>query len=253
MPEATSDTTRRAWEDIWRASDLACEHATGGYARASAIRARYLPLLSGGLTLEAGCGVGTELVALAASGRRVIGVDYALPGLAALHTAQPYQHVAAADVHRLPFGDGSFTAYLSFGVLEHFEHGPLPALREALRVLRPGGVLVATVPAPSLAWRAVRLRRRWLGGAPAAGYYETTYRLDEIRAAVGAVGFTAVTAAPIDHAFTLWGLGWPFRGAGHYVTSSLAEALGRVAALLAPRALAFATMVTARKAGGAGT
>ena len=251
MPGASYDATRRAWDGIWRDSDLAREHATGRYDRSRAIRGRYLPLLpAGGPVLEAGCGVGTEMVALAAAGKRVIGVDYALSALGRLRAVEPGAQLAGADVHRLPCRDGALAAYLSFGVLEHFESGTAPALGEAFRVLRPGGMLVLTVPAPSLVWRAVRCKRRWLGGEPAAGYYETTYRLDEIATAVAAAGFVAVRAEPIDHGFTLWGCGGPFQGAGHYVTSPLAETLGRLAAVIAPRAMAFATMVTARKLGG---
>ncbi len=249
--DAFDDPTRRAWDGIWRTSDLALEHATGRYDRARAIRDRYLRLLpDDGVVLEAGCGVGTELVALAGLGRRVVGIDYSLPGLGKLRVFDPQAPLAGADIHRLPVGDGALAAYLSFGVLEHFEWGPKPALTEALRVLRPGGVLVLTVPAPNLVWRGARFRRRWLGGAPGADYYETTYRLAEIRDTVVEVGFADVCADPIDHSFTLWGCGGPFRGAGHYVTSGLAETFGRVAARLAPRALAFATMVTARKPGG---
>ncbi len=251
MRDATDDATRRAWDGIWRECDLAREHATGQYDRARAIRGRYLRLLpAGGCVLEAGCGVGTELVALAALGRRAVGVDYSLPALGKLRASERQMPLAGADVHRLPFADGTFSAYLSFGVLEHFECGPAPALREALRVLRPGGALVVTVPAPNLVWRAVRCRRRWFGGAAGAAYYETTYRLGEIREVVGSQGFVDIRAEPIDHSFTLWGCGGPFRSAGHYVTSPLAEAVGRITALIAPQAMAFATMVTARRPGG---
>ena len=243
--------TRRAWDQIWSDCNLAQEHATGEYDRARAIRARYLPLLPDqGWLLEAGCGVGTELVALAGLGRRVVGVDVSMPALGRLGAFDRRALLAGADIHHLPLADGGVSAYLSFGVLEHFEWGPLPALREAHRVLRPRGVLVLTVPAPNLVWRAVRWRRRWLRTTAPAGYFETTYRLDEIRDAVRSAGFVDIQANPIDHSFTLWGLGGPFRGRGHYETSRLAEIVGRVAARIAPRAMAFAMMVTAYKAGG---
>lgn len=246
-PDGTAAATRRAWDRIWSASDLALEHATGEYERARVLRDLYLPRLpSDGVVLEAGCGVGTEMAALARRGVRTTGLDYSLPALAMLRRADPRAAVAAAQVERLPLADATVAAYLSFGVLEHFEGGPGPALAEAFRVLRPGGVLVATVPAPSLVWRAVRITRRWRRG-PGAGYYETTYRPGELCALAAAAGFCEVRAVPVDHGFTLWGLGGPFRAPGHYVTSRLAEALGRAAARVAPRAMAFATMVTASK------
>ena len=36
---------------------------------------------------------------------------------------------------------------MKVGVIEHFEAGPAPAIREARRVLRPGGIAVFTTPA----------------------------------------------------------------------------------------------------------
>ena len=51
----------------------------------------------------------------------------------------PALKLQTGDVHALPYGDKSVHGYLSFGVLEHFEHGVGPALREANRVLASGG------------------------------------------------------------------------------------------------------------------
>jgi len=243
-----SERTRHAWDRIWRDSDIAAEHATGHYRRARAIRARYLPLLpDDGWVLEAGCGVGTELVALTERGRQVLGVDASLPALGKLHSFDYAVALAGADVHSLPLRDASVAAYLSFGVLEHFERGPLPALREAYRVLQPGGVLVLTVPAPNLVWRAVRFRRRLLRTPARASYYETALSRAQICDAVSSTGFAQINAVPVGHSFTLWGLGGPFRGHGHYETTRLARAMGRLLALVSPQAMAFAIMVTAKK------
>lgn len=63
----------------------------------------------------------------------------------------------AAQVHcleaagRLPFEDASFDVITALDVLEHIEHDDA-ALAEMHRVLRPGGVMVATVPASMRLW-----------------------------------------------------------------------------------------------------
>lgn len=49
------------------------------------------------------------------------------------------------DAGRLPFDDGSFDVVVCIEVLEHL-FAPLDAVREMARVLRPGGLLIVTVP-----------------------------------------------------------------------------------------------------------
>lgn len=47
------------------------------------------------------------------------------------------------DIHKMPFADGSFDTILCTEVFEHL-HSPEIAVREMLRVLRPGGTLLLT-------------------------------------------------------------------------------------------------------------
>jgi ArsR family transcriptional regulator len=55
--------------------------------------------------------------------------------------AFPHVTTAVADVHALPFADAAFDAVLLLHTLTYAEAPPV-ALREAARVLRPGGRVV---------------------------------------------------------------------------------------------------------------
>lgn len=56
-------------------------------------------------------------------------------------------HSEVQDGRALPYDDGSFDAAYSVSVLEHIpDNGDSLAIRELIRVVRPGGVVVVTVP-----------------------------------------------------------------------------------------------------------
>lgn len=248
---AIYEDTRAAWRAVWADADIAQELGTAAYARSRAIRDRYLPYLAAAdPILEAGCGLGVELVSLADRGLKPVGIDYVVSAVRRLKSSRPDLVLAAADVHELPFQSGSIGAYLSFGVLEHFVSGPGAALREAHRVLRPGGVLVLTVPSPNLVWRAAQLKRH-VARPPAESaprYYETAYRASALQRTVEDAGFRVVERRPVGHSFTLWSCGGPFRRrGGYYETTGLAEHLGAVLARVMPQSTAFATLVIGRK------
>lgn len=92
--------------------------------------------------LEIGVGMGADLLSWAKAGARVTGVD--LTERAVEFTGQRLRsaglsgEVRVADAEALPFPDASFDIVWSWGVLHHTPRSRT-ALREAARVLRPGG------------------------------------------------------------------------------------------------------------------
>jgi ubiquinone/menaquinone biosynthesis C-methylase UbiE len=109
-----------------------------------------LKLPRGAAVLDAGCGPGHLLEALARRGFQVSGMDGSeqmLQGAEVrLRAAQPeFPFVLKqGDIEHLPFGDARFDLVLSTGVIEYLK-GDADVLREMHRVLRPGGHLVLPV------------------------------------------------------------------------------------------------------------
>lgn len=96
--------------------------------------------------LEAGCGLGAWVIFLNDKGYRVAGIDNNREVIERLKLWNPSLNVSYGDIEHLPYEDSSLGAYISLGVIEHFEEGTERPLREAFRVLKPGGVIILTVP-----------------------------------------------------------------------------------------------------------
>jgi SAM-dependent methyltransferase len=113
--------------------------------------------------LEIGVGLGTDFVRFARAGANVTGVD--LTEHSAKLVARRLElegldgEVRLADAEALPFEDNSFDRVYSWGVLMVTPDTPR-AVREAIRVLRPGGALCAMVYARR-SWVAFGLWARY--------------------------------------------------------------------------------------------
>lgn len=117
-----------------------------------------------GLLLDAGCGTGRvgRCLAEGNAALRIVGVDAAPDRLAAARAAGPGRFVRG-NVLALPFVDASFDV-VAAGRLLYRVPEPVSLLREARRVLRPGGVLLLDTilwSGRQLAARLGRERDHW--------------------------------------------------------------------------------------------
>jgi SAM-dependent methyltransferase len=100
--------------------------------------------------LDVGCGTGNLAGELLAAGHRVTALDRLPEALAAARADTHAVGLLRADASRLPLRSGAFDAITMIDVLEHVDDAA--ALAELRRVLRPGGLLVLTVPAAPWLW-----------------------------------------------------------------------------------------------------
>jgi 2-polyprenyl-6-hydroxyphenyl methylase/3-demethylubiquinone-9 3-methyltransferase len=110
-------------------------------------------LPSGARALDIGCGTGPFTLLTQAHGFEVVSVDLG-PRLLRVARSKGARHPVAADALRLPFRDGGFDAVVTSECIEHTVD-PRLAVAEALRVLRPGGVLALTCPNRAWHWAVV--------------------------------------------------------------------------------------------------
>lgn len=177
------------------------------YSRLRLARAldRALPARGDGLRLlDVGCGTGHHLEMLRARGFAVAGVDGSEPMLELARQRNPCVDLRLADVGRLPFADGEFELVLCVEVLRYSPE-PEGVVREMARVLRPGGLCLATATPllnANLYWivNRVATQMRQAGLLPLRQYFMTSGRLEHgfRKAGFSEVGVQGVYTGPIN-------------------------------------------------------
>jgi 2-polyprenyl-3-methyl-5-hydroxy-6-metoxy-1,4-benzoquinol methylase len=162
--------------------------------------------------LDLGAAPGAQSVALARAGYRVTAVD--LGEASDEWGNQPAGTMAAAfertgvelvvwDLAKVPypFAGETFDVVLLTEVLEHLRDYPLLALKEARRILKPGGYLLLTTPNAASLQNRARLMlgrtvhtniRDWMFGLPHARHARE-YTANELREIVRQAGFQLVS------------------------------------------------------------
>jgi ubiquinone/menaquinone biosynthesis C-methylase UbiE len=117
------------------------------FARAAILGA--LALGPGDRVLDIGCGGGLLLRDALATGAAATGLDHSEEMVRLARERAPGAEVLRGAAEALPFGDGTFTA-VTMCVMFFFLPQPVAALREAARVLVPGGRLAVFTTGPEL-------------------------------------------------------------------------------------------------------
>ena len=132
--------------------------------------------------LDIGCGTGTNLELLREFGE-VEGVDGELAAVEICYD-RGEERVRHAPGQTLPFPDGAFDLVSLMDVIEHAEDDQ-DILREAWRVLAPGGLALVTVPAYMWMW----------GAQDTIAHHHRRYSRPLLLASLARVGFVPLRAS----------------------------------------------------------
>ena len=265
-PNPEYDQTRVEFEEEWSKSKIEDLINTNDYKRAREERLlyeHYLP--KNELILEAGCGLGPKVIYFKNCGFKIIGVDFVYSALKRLKEFDPSTKLATCDIHDCPFPNNSFGAYLSYGVVEHFPHGPQKAIEEAYRVLKENGMILMMVPAENFLSRFIhnpnnflnRLRKisliRKFFGKPELDesnehdLYMRFHTKNEMQKILKNTGFEILVEEPVSHSFSLFMLCECFQKDSLGQTNLLAEILGKLLKIIAPWATANHLLFVGKK------
>ncbi len=133
------------------------------------------------LVLDIGCGTGAMSQKLAEFGY-VVSADFS-PHALQYSKRRDLSRLCAADAMRLPFADKSIDVIVALDILEHLPDDNA-ALREFQRVLKPGGRVVATVPAYTSLWSghdvALMHFRRYLKGEVRSRFETAKLKIEKL-------------------------------------------------------------------------
>lgn len=181
------------WDDVWAAQqtkDLYAQAQKGELGYYKEIFPAYLP--KQGRILEAGCGLGQFVIALRSHGYDAEGVDYGRQTVDFIKREFPELPVRLGDVTVLDVPDGYYQGYISLGVMEHRKQGPEPFLKEAQRILAPGGIALISVPHLNFLRRLKLKIGAFKGSERGLDFYQYVYTPGEFDQFLRQAGFEVI-------------------------------------------------------------
>ena len=192
---AEKESSREHWETLWR-EKKDVQHV---YSNENRILRQLLRVcdLRGKSVLEVGAGTGRDSFPLIEYGAKVVQLDYSVNSLQILKSLSEELHVQSnivgGDTFQLPFRDETFDIVFHQGLLEHFHHPqPEALLKENIRVLKRGGLLLVDVPQRyhpyTVAKHIMMALNKWFAG------WERSFSVRELKNQMRALGLTPVYA-----------------------------------------------------------
>jgi SAM-dependent methyltransferase len=205
-----------------------------------------------GPVLEAGRGAGRVLRHYHEQGLAIVGLDFIASVLAAIKGEDPTIPLAAGDITKLPFPDQSFSAVLAFGLYHGLETHLEEAMADTRRILKPGGLLCASMRLDNLQNRVTDN----MAEGPRQ-FHKLNLTSGEFKALVVGAGFEVLIVDYVENMSFLYK--FPMlrhasqrvfqesvaRGAG-YRFNLAGTVLQRAAMAMAPAQMANLTVITAR-------
>jgi SAM-dependent methyltransferase len=198
---------------------------------------RYLP--KGERILEAGCGLCAWLIKLEKLGYSIEGIDFDPQVVRRVREYDSQLQVFERDVTSTGYDANTFGAYVSLGVVEHFEEGPEKALAEAYLILKPGGIMILTVPYNNVLrkliynpLRSIFVMLLRLKNKP-IHFVEYRYNKRELLSFVAEARFRIIATGYDDFAAPTESMGlwtdWPFlRSSEQFVLNRFGKALAAI-------------------------